>query len=112
MTEAAMQNAETRPPATTDPAMTPTHASNLPFRPQPARSSRAHALLVAGGLVAIGLLLPGCYSRTVESRGLGTKYRAGNTYNPNLKSTKEGGGVLDGAGDLLIGPRTIEDRKR
>lgn len=68
--------------------------------------------LLSLAAVALAAALPGCYTRTVDSRGLGTKYRAGQTYNPNLKSSSEGGGLLDGAGDLLIGPRTIEERKR
>ena len=75
-------------------------------RKQISQSAACSVILVAG------LILPGCYTRTVDSRGLGTKYRAGQTYSPNLKSIKEGGGLLDGAGDLLIGPRTIEDRQR
>ena len=74
------------------------------------RAGLGTALVVV--LVAVPVLLSGCYTRTVDSRGLGTKYRAGQTYDPNLKSFKEGGGLLDGAGDLLIGPRKIEERKR
>ena len=75
---------------------------------RPRRDARAPLALCLAG----ALLLPGCYSRTVESRGLGTRYQGGQIHSPNLKSSAEGGGVLDGAGDLLIGPRTIEDRKR
>lgn len=59
----------------------------------------------------VSITLPGCYTRTVESRGLGTRYQGGEIHSPNLK-TKSGGGLLDGAGDLLIGPRTIEERRR
>ena len=76
-------------------------------RTGPTRSS-----LAAAALTAVPLLLGGCYTRTVESRGIGTRWQTENHYEPNLKTSEEGGSLFDGAGDLLIGPRTIEERRR
>ncbi len=64
-------------------------------------------------LAGVTCTLPACYTRTVESRGIGTRWQKGDVYEPNLKFNKDEGDTLfDGAGDLLIGPRKIEERKR
>ena len=76
------------------------------------QSRRTRVGLVAVAFGGVSLLIGGCYTRTVESRGIGTRWQTGQTYEPNLKTSDEGGGVLDGVGDLLIGPRKIEERKR
>jgi hypothetical protein len=77
-----------------------------------ARRPRSMPLL-GGALVVAALASVGCYTRTVESRGIGTRWQKGDVYEPNLKFNKDEGDTLfDGAGDLLIGPRKIEERKR
>ena len=75
----------------------------------PPTAPRAAAVLLA---VLCAVPLAGCYTRTIEARGMGTQYRTGQTYKPNLKTSEEGGSLFDGAGDLLIGPRKIEQRRR
>jgi hypothetical protein len=74
----------------------------------PKQTAPACLALLAGAT----LLVPGCYTRTVESRGIGTRWQTEDRYEPNLKTSEEGGSLFDGAGDLLIGPRKIEDRRR
>lgn len=56
--------------------------------------------------------LSGCYTRTVEAKGLGAEWGKTEIYEPNLKESKGGEGVLNGAGDLLFGGRQVEDRQK
>ena len=68
------------------------------------------------GMVVFSLVcampLVGCYTRTVGARGLGAEWGKTEIYEPNLKESKDGGGLLNGAGDLLFGGMQIEDRRK
>ncbi|USN99243.1 MAG: hypothetical protein H6810_00770 [Phycisphaeraceae bacterium] len=57
--------------------------------------------------------LAGCYTRTVGAKGLGAQWNRQDIYEPNLKEKNErGNNMFDNAGDLLLGPRQIEERKK
>ncbi len=68
------------------------------------------------GIVVFSLVcalpLIGCYTRTVGAKGLGAEWGKTEIYEPNLKESKGGEGVLNGAGDLLFGGMQIEDRRK
>jgi len=70
---------------------------------------RARVLVGVGALAAVAL--GGCYERTVSAKGMGAEWGKRPVYEPNLKTSDEGGGVLDGAGDALLGPRKIQERR-
>lgn len=54
----------------------------------------------------------GCYTRTVEAKGVGARYQGGQIYEPNLKyKGEDGNSPVEDAGDWLLGPRRIEDRR-
>ncbi len=65
--------------------------------------------IVLFSLVCVAPLV-GCYTRTIEAKGLGAEWGKTEIYEPNLKDSKSGGGVLNGAGDLLFGGRQIKER--
>jgi len=69
-------------------------------------------LLLLLTLSAAGLTTAGCYTRTVEAKGVGAEFGKTNIYEPNMKMNhQEGDTMFDGAGDLLLGPRRIEERR-
>ncbi len=69
-------------------------------------------VLLAVPLAGLGYALGGCYTRTVESKGVGAEFGNRDVYQPNMKlNKKEGDSMFDGAGDLLLGPRRIEERR-
>lgn len=70
----------------------------------------ALGLVLLGGVG--GVVLGGCYEHTVSAKGMGAEWSTGKVYEPNLKTSDEGGTVFDGAGDVLLGPRKIEQRRR
>lgn len=63
---------------------------------------RARSIVVCLAAGAGLLILTGCYTRTIESKGLGAKYGGGDYYQPSVKQGK-GEGVLNGMGDVLFG---------
>lgn len=70
------------------------------------------AVLLAVPIAGLGLTTAGCYTRTVDSKGVGAEFGNQTIYEPNLKiNKKEGDSMFDGAGDLLLGPRRIEERR-
>lgn len=74
-------------------------------------TKRTHRIL-ALTLLATTLTSIGCYTRTVESKGVGAEFGNRDVYQPNMKlNKKEGDTMFDGAGDLLLGPRRIEERR-
>lgn len=74
-------------------------------------TKRTHRILTLT-LLATTLTSIGCYTRTVESKGVGAEFGKRDIYEPNMKlNKKEGDSMFDGAGDLLLGPRRIEERR-
>jgi hypothetical protein len=69
---------------------------------------RARLALLAASCAAAG----GCYEHTVSAKGMGAEFSRSRVYEPNLKTTEEGGGLLDGTGDVLLGPRRNQPRRR
>ena len=78
---------------------------------QATKNRKLRTLALASLASALTLPAVGCYTRTVESKGVGARFGKQEVYEPNMKMNKdEGDSVFDGAGDLLLGPRRIEKR--
>ena len=64
-----------------------------------------------GILTVVGLLgLTGCYSRTIESKGLGSRFEQRDIYKPNVETQrpqeakkKKSGGFFNNIGEFFFG---------
>lgn len=75
------------------------------------RSKKSLFILLA--LIGAAAALPGCYTRTIESEGLGTRWEQRDIYKPNVEAdkpqqsapskSKRKGGLFNNIGEFFFG---------